>query len=697
MHGVRLDRVLTGVALLLMVTAGGGVRADFDDTTAVEPNAIESKVPLPEPANVPPPTLTDIAPMRGTVQATEPSPARAETPLTIQDPTATAAGAPKEVAPSRASEITTSTPAPKEGPTAATASVSIPLTDGVPLPEPANVPPPTIKDIGKLPLANLAPTDQPIGEKLRDKVTGRLDRVFDKKKERDAVVAFYSGRLFAPLWIENGTVNARAKAVMAQLAAADNEGLDASDYPRPDFKAGAEPDALADAELKLTASVLTYARHAQTGRVHFSRVASDIAYTQVPPEPADILANMANAKNAGDALAGYNPPHDGYKALKAKLAEARGQKGQAAATRIAGGPVLKIGMHDPRVPQLRERLGLASEAGTTYDKALAEAVKKFQRERELSPTGNLSSATVEALNGGRQVRHREADVIIANMERWRWLPRDLGKAYVMLNIPNFTLKVVKDGAPIWQTKVVVGKPHTPTPILSETMKYITVNPTWNVPPSIVYNEYLPALQQDPTVLERMGLRVSYNRDGSIHISQPPGDRNALGRIRFNFPNKFLVYQHDTPDKHLFGHDRRAYSHGCMRVQDPFKYGEVLLSIAMPKEGYTQERLRRMIGSAEQNINFPTPIPVHIVYQTAFVDESGKLVLRDDIYGRDNRVLAAFKGDERRYADIAIARPEPSSGAPRRQSVRPNVRPHWADRRGYPGGYSGGSFFDQLFR
>ena len=115
---------------------------------------------------------------------------------------------------------------------------------------------------------------------------------------------------------------------------------------------------------------------------------------------------------------------------------------------------------------------------------------------------------------------------------------------------------------------MVGKPHTPTPILTETMKYITVNPTWNVPPSIVYNEYLPALQQDPTVLARMGLKVSQNADGSVHISQPPGERNALGRIRFNFPNRFLVYQHDTPDKQLFAHDKRAYSHGCMRVQDP---------------------------------------------------------------------------------------------------------------------------------
>jgi murein L,D-transpeptidase YcbB/YkuD len=269
------------------------------------------------------------------------------------------------------------------------------------------------------------------------------------------------------------------------------------------------------------------------------------------------------------------------------------------------------------------------------------------------------------------------------------MPRDLGKAYVMLNIPNYTLKVVKDGTQIWTTKVVVGKAVTPTPILTETMKYITVNPTWNVPPSIVQNEYLPALAQDPTVLARMGLKVSYNRDGSIHISQPPGDRNALGRIRFNFPNKFLVYQHDTPDKHLFAHDRRSYSHGCMRVENPFKYGEVLLSIALPKENYTQERLRRMIGNAETNISFPTHIPVHITYQTAFVDEHGKLVLREDIYGRDSRTLVALRGEERRYADIAVERRHVDSGT-RTQPVRyPGGRPAQWDQ-----GYS---FLDRLFR
>ena len=143
---------------------------------------------------------------------------------------------------------------------------------------------------------------------------------------------------------------------------------------------------------------------------------------------------------------------------------------------------------------------------------------------------------------------------------------------------------MQNGAQVWTTRVVTGKPgNHATPLLTETMKFITVNPTWNVPPSIIYNEYLPALQQDPTVLQRMGLKLERNRDGRIHISQPPGEANALGRIRFNFPNKFLVYQHDTPDKNLFAKDERAFSHGCMRVQNPDQYAATLLNITMPND------------------------------------------------------------------------------------------------------------------
>jgi murein L,D-transpeptidase YcbB/YkuD len=209
-----------------------------------------------------------------------------------------------------------------------------------------------------------------------------------------------------------------------------------------------------------------------------------------------------------------------------------------------------------------------------------------------------------------------------------------------------------------------------------------------VPPSIIENEYLPALQQDPDALDRIGLKLTQDADGTVHISQPPGSGNALGRIRFNFPNKFLVYQHDTPDKYLFAKDKRAYSHGCMRVQNPLTYGEKLLSLVLPNEHYTEARLERMFGDSEININFPKNIWVHLTYQTAFVDEDGKLQLREDVYGRDARMIAILKGSERKVADIAIERRPDSSSKPVHMPV--------GTYGGGGGGYSGGGFFDFFF-
>ena len=284
-----------------------------------------------------------------------------------------------------------------------------------------------------------------------------------------------------------------------------------------------------------------------------------------------MLASVVEAKDVGEALAAYEPHSAAYLALKAKLAELRGGR-DTGQLRIANGSTLKIGMHDQRVPQLRARLDVG-EGDTTYDQPLADAVKKFQAMHKLKPTGTLDAATVEVLNG--RFPDRQTDIIIANMERWRWMPHDLGNTYVIVNLPDYTLRVIRQGKPVWMTRIVVGKLATPTPIMSAQMKSITVNPTWNVPDSIAANEYLPLLQQDPTILQRMGLRVSYNPDGTIHLSQPPGEQNALGQLRFNFPNKFLVYQHDSNQKQFFANDRRAESHGCMRVQDPVKYAEVL--------------------------------------------------------------------------------------------------------------------------
>jgi len=513
------------------------------------------------------------------------------------------------------------------------------------------------------PLATLDPADRAVAEKIRDLLATKADKIFTGKRERAAAESFYRARHPAPLWLNKGVENARASAAIARLKGADADGLDPSDYKTPTF-AGLSPDALAEAELKLTDAVLTYVRHLQAGRFPYTRVSNNIELPQAPPDPAEVLAKVADATDAGTALDQFSPPHEGYKKLKAMLAQMRGKT--PSAQEIADGPLLKPNakappMEDPRVPLLRDKLGLGGDAADLkYDAKVAEAVKKFQRANELPVTGNLDSRTIRELNG--PPRDRQIDAVISNMERWRWYPRDLGAAHVAVNLPDFSLRVMHAGAEVWSTRVVIGKPDMSTPLLSETMKYITINPTWNVPPSIVRNEYLPALQQDPTVLERMGLRVVYNRDGSVHIFQPPGEANALGRIRFNFPNRFLVYQHDTPDKQMFAHDVRAYSHGCMRVQDPAKYAEILLNIARPSENWTAERVKRMFGTGEQDIQLPAPIWVLLTYQNAFVDDAGKLQIRRDIYNIDSRTLAAIKTErgaiespqERKREEEAVA-------------------------------------------
>jgi murein L,D-transpeptidase YcbB/YkuD len=660
-----------------------GASAQTNPATSPAELAIDAAVPMPEPANAPPPSPADFNTLARGLATGEPVKTEIRPAAAATAPVTTATAPAKD-------EAKQDEPKKDDG----AAKPAAPAT-AQPAAEPAK------------PASTVAAADQPIADKIRDVLTARASRIFDRRDERTAAETFYRERAYAPLWIENGTVSPRAKAAVARLKAADADGLAASDYPVPDFAAATTPDALAEAELKLTTSVLDYARHAQGGRMHYSRVSADIAYPEHNPEPADVLANMATAKDVAAALDGYNPQHKGYKALKAKLAELRGTS-ETAPPKIEDGPALRFVknaknakkpvpvMEDPRVPQLRARLGVTENAGSTqYDETVAAAVRKFQSDSDLKVTGVLDSQTVRTMNSPK--RGRTIDLIVANMERWRWLPRELGEpklghAYVMLNIPDFTLKVMHNGAPAWTTRVVTGKPgKQATPELTETMKFITVNPTWNVPPSIVYNEYLPALQQDPTVLERMGLRLTQNRDGSVHISQPPGAGNALGRIRFNFPNKFLVYQHDTPDKHLFAHDVRAYSHGCMRVQNPDVYAETLLGIAMPKENYSAARIRSMYGSSEIDIRFPTPIPVHIVYHTAFVDEAGHLQTRKDVYGRDARLLEVLRGGDRQTMEVAVNHAKPNYGRPP-TTLPPGV----VGANSFSSSSSGRGFFETLF-
>jgi murein L,D-transpeptidase YcbB/YkuD len=466
--------------------------------------------------------------------------------------------------------------------------------------------------------------DAAVADRLRDLAENKLQQYVPHSQDRAGILSFYRARNFAPIWVASGKAAPRTEQASAFLRGVAADGLDPADYPAPGFS-NADPMKLAADEMALTNSAVTFARHASIGRVAFSRVSGAVYYDQKAPNAADVLGQLAASNDARATLDAFNPQSPGYKALKAQLVAVR--NGLNAELK----PALKVTSPEPAI--------------------VKESATKAKKGHHAADQGDSKPKTASA------------DTIIANMERWRWMPHDIGATYVMVNIPDYTLKVVKDGKPIWTTRIVVGKPggHA-TPLLTETMKYITVNPTWNVPPSIIRNEYLPALARDPGALSRVGLQVGRNHDGSIRIFQPPGERNALGRIRFNFPNRFLVYQHDTPDKKLFALSERAYSHGCMRVQNPDEYAEVLLGVSQPEEKYTAARIRAMYGTSERGITFKYPIPVYVTYQTAFTDDAGKPQARADIYGLDRDLLNILHGD-RRISDTPMARNYNSSSKP----------------------------------
>jgi L,D-transpeptidase YcbB len=690
MPGIRVDRFLATTALVVLLSAGGAF-ADPKNSDATDQVA-KAATTAPDTATAPAPAPADTdkaaaKPAQPADQAQSPTPAAATT-----SPAGTPVPAPAAAA---------TTPAPAaEAPAVAPQPTG---TASAPAASPATAATPAAETPAAATPAVVAGPDAAIADQLRNLANGKFDNVIGNKNDRTQIDAFYSGRNYAPLWITDGNANERATAAIGYLGHVDADGLYPADYPAPNFAALTDPADLAAAEIKLTMSVITYAHHASIGRVHWSRVTADASYDQSAPGPGDVLAKMATASDLGAALDSYEPQTPGYLALKAKLADIRAGKTDNSNPPIATGPVLKVGMQDDRVPQLRERLGALGDGGTTFDKPLADAVKKYQQDHNIAATGTLTGATVEALNGVKP--DQAADVIIANMERWRWMPHQFPDTYVIVNLPDYTLRVMHDGKLVWMTRIVIGKPELPTPIMTADMKYITINPTWNVPPSIINREYLPALEQDPTVLDRMGLKVDHNPDGSIRIWQPPGDKNALGRIRFNFPNKFLVYQHDTPDKYMFAYDKRAFSHGCMRVQDPQRYAEVLLSLVRPSDDYSLDKIKKMIASNDQtDIPFPTVIPVNLTYQTAFVDDDGKLEFRDDVYGRDKALLAILKGDDRKVADIPIEHKQDPShlevmAMPDQPSLFGGRSLFGGGASYYPngGGSSGGdNFFSRLF-
>lgn len=532
-------------------------------------------------------------------------------------------------------------------------------------------------------------------------------------KEREAIRAFYALGAFKPVWIADGAYTAAAKAAAARLAAAGEDGLDARAYPVPTLPAAPKPDdaasqtaflaAVAEADLKLSAAVALYARDARGGRVNLAAISRLITPSLDLPTADVVLTRIASAgPAAGEQLQSYNPHSAGYRALKARLASLRGPapeaggaaKGTTKATlRLPPGPVLRLGMRDPRVPLLRAHFGLETRSAGTldtgpgepdaYDTAVADAVQGFQRARGLAATGVLNAQTVLALAGsdgrGKAATGDEAALIV-NMERWRWLPAELGPDYVLVNVPEYRLRVFRGGALRDEARVIVGKAESPTPIFSGAMEYAVVNPSWYVPPSIL-KTMLPKIAAYGG--KTWGGYEVVRRGGQVSLRQPPGEKNALGFIKFMFPNAHAVYLHDTPNRSLFSASSRAFSHGCVRVDDPFRFAGTVLP-----EAWTSERLKKLIGKGERTIRLDQKLPVHLAYFTAYLDDLGQYRTAPDLYGYDAPMRAALglpggggpaiaKAPKRepatRNAEAAPPRPQ-RPHVQTRQAARPLLRP-----------------------
>jgi murein L,D-transpeptidase YcbB/YkuD len=459
------------------------------------------------------------------------------------------------------------------------------------------------------------------------------------RRDREALAAFYAQAERALIWTQDGTWTPAAHSAMGRLKAADEDGLDPADYPLPDrgLRKTSTPAQRAEADLKLSVSVFRYARDARGGRIEPTRLSPLVTPKLALPEIEEVLTRVASTRDADGALAAYNPPHAGYKALKERLADLRASHPSQPSVRVPKGPSLRVGMKDPRVPLIRARFNLAKDTDnqTVYDERVASAVAAFQKKKGLPTNGILTPQTVAALSGP-SLAHQEAE-LISNMERWRWLPADLGSRHIFVNVPEFRLRLMDHGKVVHQTRVVVGKEQSQTPIFSEDMKYLVVNPSWTIPPSIMKKEILPALANDPNYAARKGYKV-IRKGNRITVQQPPGERNALGYVKFMFPNNHAVYLHDTPNRNLFSASKRAFSHGCVRVDKPFELADAILG----EEGkWNEKKLRGLIGKGERYVHLSNPLPVHLTYFTLSIDEKGELKSYEDLYGLDRKVRAAL--------------------------------------------------------
>ncbi|WP_375452156.1 murein L,D-transpeptidase [uncultured Devosia sp.] len=475
--------------------------------------------------------------------------------------------------------------------------------------------------------------------------------------EAQKLYFFYGERHFEPIWLTqapSGDVafSASAQKILKLFLQAGAEGLRPGDYLTPDLDvAGAKGDPLKMAALEtaFSAAAMRYASDIYTGRIRPMSISENLDIQPKNLDQSALMLKLAASDDPGAVLAALEPTHPEFLALKAALATFDDGSVTQPVT-IPAGVTLKPGMTDDRVPLLRQRFELIAVPDTLYDDMLVEAIKTFQASLGLTTDGVMGPATVAALNGGSAITRAD---IVANMERWRWMPRDLGAFNVLVNLPEYRLAINRDGKEVYTTRVVIGATAHQTPIFSDAIRHIVVNPYWNVPASIIANEIAPKTRANPGYIASQNMDLLYNgnvvsassvdwlavgNSFPFRVRQRPGAGNALGQIKFLFPNKHDVYLHDTPSKSLFARDYRAYSHGCIRVQNPMDFADALMA---NETTITRASLEAMFGTRETWVNPEHQIPVHLAYFTLRVEPDGSLRSFGDVYGHNARLIEAM--------------------------------------------------------
>jgi murein L,D-transpeptidase YcbB/YkuD len=420
---------------------------------------------------------------------------------------------------------------------------------------------------------------------------------------------------------------------------------------------------LAEMDILLTDAFLLYASHLRSGRVNPETIHTEwVAYH--PEVDLNSILKTALAKNQiQEALSELNPPHAGYSQLREALKEYRRIEKAGGWPRIPAGPSLKPGDRDERVSMLRRRLSISGDLSpadlkesTLFDGSLEPSLRQFQSRHGLESDGILGKKTLSELNKPIELRIRQMEL---NLERWRWIPHNLGRRYIQVNIPDFLLEIIESGQCVMDMRVVVGKEYRRTPVFSETMKYIVINPFWEVPLSIATKDKLPLIQRDPAYLSKNNFRIfigweenareidpdsidwsAVSRHNFIYrLRQDPGPENALGRIKFMFPNRFSVYLHHTPNRELFDRTVRTFSSGCIRVEKPLDLATYVLDDFI----WTKQQIQKAMDTGEnRTIVLKNPIPVHLLYWTSWVDKQKLLHFREDVYDRDIELDQALK-------------------------------------------------------